>query len=217
MLATAAKAFSVLPSLLCKQGVAGSSPATSTNHHHFNQMPSEFSRVTTCYSGRGREFECPHVHQLNSRSHMDSRCFFLGTSLPQSRDNRYNRSKNKCQHDARVDAEGHLGYPDRPARFAHTLSHESSPWVSNWLAGHAVPSEVRILAKAKGGLADPRAPRKARPLLLPIQPAGTAVTARSAALFVRGSEARSKRSRFITLFHAATKSFTNFSLESAQA
>jgi hypothetical protein len=30
-------------------------------------------------------------------------------------------------------------------------------------------------------------------------------------------EARSKRSRFITLVHAATKSFTNFSFESAQA
>jgi len=30
-------------------------------------------------------------------------------------------------------------------------------------------------------------------------------------------QARSKRSRFITLFHAATKSFTNFCLESAQA
>src|SRR5260370_16432371 len=82
---------------LCKQGVAGSSPATSTNHHHFNQMPSEFSRVTTCYSGRGREFERPHVHQLNPHSHIDLRCFFLGTFLPQSRDNRYNRSKNKRQ------------------------------------------------------------------------------------------------------------------------
>jgi hypothetical protein len=44
--------------LLCKQGVRGSNPLTSTNHHHFNQMPSEFSRVTTCYSGRGRESEC---------------------------------------------------------------------------------------------------------------------------------------------------------------
>src|SRR5262249_38855545 len=33
----------------------------------------------------------------------------------------------------------------------------------------------------------------------------------------RKDGARSKRSRFITLFHAATKSFTNFSFESAQA
>jgi hypothetical protein len=32
-----------------------------------------------------------------------------------------------------------------------------------------------------------------------------------------GDQARSKRSRFITLVHAATKSFTNFSFESAQA
>jgi hypothetical protein len=38
-----------------------------------------------------------------------------------------------------------------------------------------------------------------------------------AALFFGRSEARSKRSRFITLFHAVTKSFTNFSLASAQA
>jgi len=30
-------------------------------------------------------------------------------------------------------------------------------------------------------------------------------------------QAMSKRSRFITLVHAATKSFTNFSFESAQA
>jgi len=49
-----------------------------------------------------------------------------------------------------------------------------------------------------------REPRKARPSVLPIQAAGTA------------AEARSKRSRCITLFHAATKSFTNFSLASAQ-
>src|SRR5690242_16735606 len=33
--------------------------------------------------------------------------------------------------------------------------------------------------------------------------------------FVRKNQAMSKRSRFITLFHAATKSFTNFSFESA--
>src|SRR5215475_308468 len=33
----------------------------------------------------------------------------------------------------------------------------------------------------------------------------------------RRDQARSKRSRFITLVHAATKSFTNFSLESEQA
>jgi ATP-dependent DNA ligase len=33
----------------------------------------------------------------------------------------------------------------------------------------------------------------------------------------RRDQARSKRSRFITLVHAATKSFTNFSFESAHA
>jgi len=98
-----AKHFSIFHHLLCKQGAGGSSPPTSTiiagvrPLNHFNQMPSEFSPVTTCYSGRGRGFERPHGHQLNSRSHIDLRCFFLGTFLPQSRDNRYNRSKNKRQ------------------------------------------------------------------------------------------------------------------------
>ena len=58
---------------------------------------------------------------------------------------------------------------------------------------------------------------KRRTPVLPIQAAGTAVTGRSAALFFGQSEARSKRPRFITLSHAATKSFTNFSLESAEA
>ena len=33
--------------------------------------------------------------------------------------------------------------------------------------------------------------------------------------FEGGDQARSNRSRFMTLFHAATKSFTNFSCESA--
>ena len=39
----------------------------------------------------------------------------------------------------------------------------------------------------------------------------------SLAGIVRRDHARSKRSRFITLVHAATKSFTNFSFESAHA
>jgi hypothetical protein len=43
------------------------------------------------------------------------------------------------------------------------------------------------------------------------------VSAKPIALFVRRAQTRSKRSRFITLVHAATKSFTNFSLESAHA
>src|SRR6516162_732253 len=51
--ATPAKAFSVFPNLLCKQGTAGSSPATSTNYIFFNEIISMFSRLTTCYLGRG--------------------------------------------------------------------------------------------------------------------------------------------------------------------
>src|SRR6266576_6784639 len=39
--------------LLCKQGVAGSIPATSTNHFHFNQILSTFAALTTYYSSRG--------------------------------------------------------------------------------------------------------------------------------------------------------------------
>jgi hypothetical protein len=42
-------------------------------------------------------------------------------------------------------------------------------------------------------------------------------THQAAAVHVDATQARSKRSRFITLVHAATKSFTNFSFESAQA
>jgi len=51
----------------------------------------------------------------------------------------------------------------------------------------------------------------------PIQTTGTGISAKPIALFLRRAQTRSKRSRFITLVHAATKSFTNFSLESAHA
>ena len=34
--------------LLCKQGAAGSSPATSTNYIFFNEIASMFSQLTTC-------------------------------------------------------------------------------------------------------------------------------------------------------------------------
>jgi hypothetical protein len=56
----------------------------------------------------------------------------------------------------------------------------------------------------------------ARPSVLPIQSAETAVRAGPAALCVRCSSVRSKRSRFITLVQAATKSATNFSCASAE-
>ena len=38
---------------ICKQGAAGSSPATSTNYIFFNEIASMFSQLTNCYSGRG--------------------------------------------------------------------------------------------------------------------------------------------------------------------
>ena len=39
--------------LLCKQGVAGSIPATSTNHLHFNNILSKIAEQNSCYLGRG--------------------------------------------------------------------------------------------------------------------------------------------------------------------
>src|SRR6516162_9047357 len=51
--ATPAKAFSVFPNLLCKQGAAGSSPATSTNLFPFKKIARESVPNTTCYSSRG--------------------------------------------------------------------------------------------------------------------------------------------------------------------
>jgi hypothetical protein len=59
----------------------------------------------------------------------------------------------------------------------------------------------------------PREPRKAPPPFLPIQ---TTETGLDSSIF-RRAQATSKRSWSITLFHAATKSFTNFSLESVHA
>src|SRR6516162_891672 len=50
--ATPAKAFSVFPNLLCKQGAAGSSPATSTNLFPFKKIAREPVPNTTCYAGR---------------------------------------------------------------------------------------------------------------------------------------------------------------------
>jgi len=54
--ATPAKAFSVFPNLLCKQGAAGSSPATSTNLFPFKKIARESVPNTTCYSSRWSGF-----------------------------------------------------------------------------------------------------------------------------------------------------------------
>src|SRR5215469_13213608 len=74
--AAPAKAFSVFPNLLCKQGAAGSSPATSTNLFHFKKIASEFFAFTTFCSGRGRGFESPNAHRFNSRCYNILRCAF---------------------------------------------------------------------------------------------------------------------------------------------
>jgi hypothetical protein len=82
------------------------------------------------------------------------------------------------------------------------------------LLGHAAASAVS--AKRKGAPAGSHQPRKARPSVWPIQSAETAASGWSAALLLSRSEASSKRSRFITLVQAATKSSTNFSCASAE-
>jgi hypothetical protein len=69
--------------------------------------------------------------------------------------------------------------------------------------------------KAAWGARDaPREPGKVTASVWPIQT--TATSTKLKALF-RRAQARSKRSRFITLFHAAAKSFTNASFESSHA
>src|SRR6516162_11390122 len=75
--ATPAKAFSVFPNLLCKQGAAGSSPATSTNLFPFKKIARESVPNSTCYSSRGSGFEFPHVHQNYSFLLHDLRCIYF--------------------------------------------------------------------------------------------------------------------------------------------
>jgi len=53
--------------LLCKQGAAGSSPATSTNLFHFSKIAREFVPNTTCHwSRRSPETtqQCQRVRQV---------------------------------------------------------------------------------------------------------------------------------------------------------
>ncbi len=61
----------------------------------------------------------------------------------------------------------------------------STPVRDRKLPGHAVTSAARTLAKTMGAQAGPRELRKARPSVLPIQAAGTAVRAGPAALCFR--------------------------------
>ena len=93
----------------------------------------------------------------------------------------------------------------------------SIPVLDRKLRSHSVTSAIKTFAKSKGAQSGPPEPRKASPSVLPIQTTGTGISAKPIALFFRRAQARSKRSRFITLVHAATKSFTNFSFESAHA
>jgi hypothetical protein len=50
---------------LCKQGVAGSSPATSTNPTLFNKIRWKVARHTSCCPSRESGLESLHVHHLS--------------------------------------------------------------------------------------------------------------------------------------------------------
>src|SRR5271163_2181703 len=71
-----------------------------------------------------------------------------------------------------------------------------------------------------GARPSPHEPQKVPPRFLPVQTTETGIERsffRGGQTIFRGGQATSKRSCSITLLHAATKSFTNFSFESAQA
>ena len=72
----------------------------------------------------------------------------------------------------------------------------SIPVLDRKLRSHSVTSATKTFAKSKGVQSGAREP---------------GIRGKPMALFVRRAQTRSKRSRFITLVHAATKSFTNFS------
>src|ERR1700730_4682362 len=85
------------------------------------------------------------------------------------------------------------------------------PWPADKVEGSAQGRSCPALATPDGQAAEPRCARTSGPQ------AGLRSRARSRQNLFRRNQARSKRSKFITLVHAATKSFTNFSFESAHA
>lgn len=77
------------PLCFASRRVAGSTPATSTNHSHFNEISSKFSCVTTCYSGRRSEVLSPE-----GSTNVSGQSFTLHSPLhyfDAIRDNRCNR------------------------------------------------------------------------------------------------------------------------------
>src|SRR5215831_18215621 len=74
--AAPAKAFSVFPNLLCKQGAAGSSPATSTNYIFFNEIASMFSQLPPGTQAGGLGLESAHLHHYYILPRYDLRCIF---------------------------------------------------------------------------------------------------------------------------------------------
>jgi len=86
--------------------------------------------------------------------------------------------------------------------------------------GRSATPAIQTLSESEETQSGPCEPGKARPSVLPIQTTGSDVRVSSTALSFRPAQAtraRSNRSRFITLLHAATKSFTNFGFESLHA
>jgi len=100
---------------------------------------------------------------------------------------------------------------------------------AEWGAGEALPagcfrigfvSPCSAMTKAPLAIRAPRASRRRQACCDPYRAEPTFGRSRAAAVSeppFRGNQARSKRSRFITLFQAATKSRTNAPCESAHA
>jgi hypothetical protein len=80
----------------CKQGAAGSSPATSTNHLRFNDVLSKLACDNTLCLSRGQQFESPHVHRRVSWG------YNRATYAPRSRYTSWslrNRRAARCRRD----------------------------------------------------------------------------------------------------------------------
>ncbi|SRR5713226_5196733 len=94
----------------------------------------------------------------------------------------------------------------------------SIPILDQKLASHSVTSAIKTLAESEGARSGPRAPRKATNFgFLPDPNNRNEQWHQIDSSPFHRAQARSKRSWSITLVHAATKSFTNFSFESAHA
>jgi len=93
----------------------------------------------------------------------------------------------------------------------------SIPILDQKLASHSVTSAIKTLAESEGARSGPRAPRKATNFGFADPNNRNEQWYQIESSPFHRAQARSKRSWSITLVHAATKSFTNFSFESVHA